>query len=180
MANVGGHTHLGTYMLKSVIIGAGVALLFAAPALACTDISSKTLKLTACVDESWQAQEASGAMEFSYQTSDQNFALQVITETAVLPAQTLHDALIANAVSAVGSKDNVKEIGERVENIDGKPFNILEYQLTDGKTTLTYQNAFISQPGLGSVQLVVLSTPDDATAAALKLGMFAASVKIGG
>ena len=167
-------------MFRSIIVSAGVALCFVAPALACTDISSKTVKLTACIDESWQAQTPSDALEFSYLTADQNFGLQIITETDVLPAQTLHDALIANAVSAAGSKDNVKEIGERVENIDGKVFNILEYQLTDGKTTLTYQNAFVSQPGLGSVQLVVMSTPDDATAAALKLGLFAATVRLGG
>jgi hypothetical protein len=166
-------------MLKSVVIGAAVALCFAAPALACTDISSKTIKLTGCVDDGWQAQDASGAVEFSYQTSDQNYALQVVTETEALAAQELHDALIANAVAAVGNKDNVKELGERVENIDGKPFNVLEYQLTDGTNTVIYQNAFYSQPGFGTVQIVMISSPDMANAAAFKEGQFAATVKLG-
>jgi hypothetical protein len=168
-------------MFKPLIIAGGLALALATPALACTSISSATLKLTGCVDEQWQAQQGSGAVEFSYVTADQNFLLQVITETAVLNAQQLHDAIIANAVAAVqNNKDNVKEISARTENIDGKPFNLLEYTLTDGKTTVDYQNFYYSQPGYGTVQILVLSTPEDATAAAFKVGQFAGTVKLGG
>ena len=168
-------------MLKSLIIGAGVTLLFAAPALACTDITSKTVKLTGCVDDQWQAQAGQGAQEFSYLTADQNFALQLVTETAVLPATGLHDAIIANAKSAVkDNPDGVKVVSERVETIDGKPFNELEYTVSDGTNTLTYQNLYYSAPGYGTVQILVLSTPDSATAAAFKEGQFAATVKVGG
>jgi hypothetical protein len=37
-------------MLKPVLIGVAAVLLCAAPALACTNITSKTVKLTGCVD----------------------------------------------------------------------------------------------------------------------------------
>ena len=50
-------------MFKSAIIGAAAALLVAAPALACADISSKTVKLTGCVDEEWVAGQGTGAQE---------------------------------------------------------------------------------------------------------------------
>jgi hypothetical protein len=168
-------------LIRSLLLGGGLVLALAAPALACTEISSATLKLTGCVDVQWQKQESSGAIEFSYLTADQNFALQVITETAVLNAQQLHDAIIANAVAAVNNvKENVKEISARTENIDGKPFNLLEYTLTDGTTTIDYQNFYYSQPGYGTVQILVLSTPQDATAAGFKAGLFAGTVKVGG
>ena len=98
-------------MMKATAIGAAAALLFAAPALACADISSKNVKLSACVDDQWVVQEPAAALEFSYLTADQNFALQVVTESDVLAAQTLHDAILANAAAAVGNKpENVKVV----------------------------------------------------------------------
>lgn len=134
-------------MMKAFAIGTAAALLFAAPVLACTDISSKNVKLTGCVDDQWVAAEPNAVLEFSYLTADQNFALQVVTESEVLAAQTLHDAILANAAAAVGNKpENVKVVSQRTENIDGKPFNLLEYTLTDGTNTLTYQNFYYSQP----------------------------------
>lgn len=167
--------------IRSILIGSVLAVAMAAPALACTQISSQTLKLTGCIDEQWQAQTSSGAIEFNYLTADQNFALQVITEQAVLNAQQLHDAIMANALTAVqGDKDKLKELSARTENIDGKPFSVLDYSLTDGTTTIEYQNFFYSQPGYGTVQILILSTPADATAAAYKVGQFAGTVKIGG
>ena len=51
-------------MRMSLIIGAAAALLLAAPAMACTDISSKTVKLTGCVDDEWKACTGTGAQEF--------------------------------------------------------------------------------------------------------------------
>lgn len=167
-------------MMKAFSIGIAAALLFAAPSLACTDISSKVVKLTGCVDDQWVAAEPSAALEFSYLTSDQNFALQVVTEDEVLAAQTLHDAILANAAAAVGNKpENVTVVSQRTENIDGKPFNLLEYTLTDGTNTLTYQNFYFSQPGFGTVQILVLSTPAESTAAGFKAGQFAGTVKLG-
>jgi hypothetical protein len=168
-------------MLKTLTIAVAATLLFAVPALACTEISSKKVKLTGCVDDQWVAAEPGDVLEFSYLTSDQNFALQIVTESEVLAAQTLHDAILANAAAAVGNKpENVKVVSQRTENIDGKPFNLLEYTLTDGTNTLTYQNFFYSQPGFGTVQILVLSTAADVSAAGFKAGQFAGTVKLGG
>ena len=167
-------------MIKSVLIGAAAALLVAAPALACTDISSKTVKLTGCVDEAWVAGQGSGAQEFVYTTADQNFGLQVITETGVVAAQAFHDAILNNAVTAIkGKPEDVKGIAERVENIDGKPFNVLEYTIPNDGNPVLFQNFYYSQPGVGSIQILGYSLETDGNAAAYKTGVFASTVKLG-
>jgi hypothetical protein len=169
-------------MLKTILLGAGFALLSVAPALACTDIATKAVKLTGCVDEQWQAQAEAGkgALEYSYLTADQNFALQVITEATAFTSQQLQDGILNNAISAAGSKDNVKLINSRTETVDGKPFNELEYTVSNGKYTLTYQNLYYSAEGFGTVQILAFSTPEMATQAAFRQGQFASTVKLGG
>lgn len=172
----------GFHMLRPLLAGATLALLVAAPAFACTDISTKTVKLTGCVDDQWQAQagEVQGAVEYAFLTEDQNFGLQVITETAVLPPDKLIDGILGNAVSAAGgNKDNVKLVSQRTETVDGKAVGEVEYSLTDGKFTITYQNLYYSAPGFGTVQILVYSTPEMATQAAFKQGQFVATVKLG-
>jgi hypothetical protein len=168
-------------MLKSLVIGAGLVLAFAAPAVACSEISSATIKFTGCVDEQWQRQDGAGAVEFNYVTADQNYGLQVITETAVLSAQQMHDAILFNAASAVsGDKTKVKEISARTENVDGKAFAVLEYTVDYGTAVIDYQNFYYSQPGYGTVQILGASTPQDAAAAGYKVGQFAGTVRVGG
>ena len=168
-------------MFKSVIIGAGVALCLAAPAFACSDISSKTLKLTGCVDDQWVAGTPSGdAQEFVYATADGNFGMQLITQTDVVPAQAFHDSIIANAATAIkGKPEDIKTISEHVENIDGKPFNVLEYSIPNDGNPIIFQNYYYSQPGFGSVQLLGYSLEADSAAAGFKLGAFASSLKVG-
>jgi len=167
-------------MLKSTLIGAAAALLVAAPAFACTNISSATVKLTGCVDTEWVAGQGTGAQEFVYATADQNFGLQVITETGVVAAQAFHDAIISNAVAAIqGKPEDVKVVSERVENIDGKPFNVLEYTIPNSGHPVLFQNFYYSQPGFGSVQILGYSLEADGTTAAYKTGVFASTVKLG-
>jgi hypothetical protein len=167
-------------MLKPILFGAAAVLLFAAPAFACTDITSKTLKLTGCVDEEWVAGTGTGAQEFVYATADQNFGMQLITETDVVAAQAFHDAILANAASAIGDKaDDVKAVSERVENIDGKAFNVLEYTIPNDGNPILFQNFYYSQPGLGSIQLLGYSLETDAATTAFKVGKFASTLKIG-
>ena len=168
-------------MLKPVLIGVAAVLLCAAPALACTNITSKTVKLTGCVDTEWVAGTGQGAQEFVYTTSDQNFGLQVITESDVVPAQQFHDAIIANAAKAInGTADDIKVLGERVENIDGKAFNVLEYTIPNSGNPVLFQNFYYSQPGFGSVQILGYSLASDGNAAAYKTGAFTSTVKLGG
>ena len=167
-------------MYKSLILGAGAALLLAAPALACTDITSKTVKLTGCVDTEWVAGTGTGAQEFVYLTADQNFGLQVITETEPVPAAQFRDAIINNAVTAIkGTKDDVKVVGERIENVDGKPFNVLEYTIPNAGNPVLFQNFYYSQPGFGSLQILAYSLAADSNAAGYKAGVFASTVKLG-
>jgi hypothetical protein len=166
-------------MYKSLIIGAGAALLLAAPALACTDIASKTIKLTGCVDTEWVAGTGTGAQEFVYLTADQNFGLQVITEAVTVPAAQFREAIITNAINAIkGTKDDVKIVGERIENIDGKPFNVLEYTIPNDGNPVLFQNFYYSQPGFGSVQILGFSLVADGNAAAYKTGVFTSTVKL--
>lgn len=170
-------------MLKSLAIGAAMALGFAAPAFAaCTDISSQTVKFSACLDEQWSNKlEGQGAQEFVYQTADGNFELIVVTEKEAFPAAKFHDAILANAVAGIGGKqDDVKVVSERVTNIDGKPFSVIEYTIPNGGSPILFQNFYYSQPGFGSVQILSFSLEKDATAAAFNAGVFAATVKLGG
>lgn len=168
-------------MRISVIIGAAVALALGTPAAwACTDIASKTVKLTACVDAEWQAGQGSGAQEFVYATADGSVGLMVITEAETFPIAKFRDAIIANAVHGVGDKkDEVSIASERIENIDGKPFNVIEYQVANSGNPILFQNFYYSQPGFGSVQILSYSLTTDSTVAAYKAGVFASTVKLG-
>lgn len=160
----------------ALLVGAGTA------AAACTEISSQTVALTGCVDEEWEATEGQGAQEFVYLTPDQNFGLMVIAEDAAVAAGQFRDAIISNAITggASGNADAVKVVAERIENIDGKPFNVLTYTLDSDGTPILYQNFYYSQPGLGSIQILTFSLEGDALTAAYKAGVFTSTLKVGG
>lgn len=167
-------------MTRLCIGAAALAVICATPALACSDIATSTVKLSGCVDDIWQAGDGGkGPVEYSYQTADQNFVLQIITETAAYNDKDLESGILGNAISAAGKPENVKLIGRRSETVDGKTFNELEYTISDGTFTITYQNLYYSEPGFGTVQILVYSTPDMATQAAFRQGQFAASLKLG-
>ena len=167
-------------MRTSLIIGVAVALFAVAPALACTDISSKTVKLTGCVGEEWVAGKGTDAQEFVYATADQNYGMMVITESATFSGSQFHDAIVANAIAGVGGKkEDISVVSERVENIDGKPFNVIEYEAANSGNPILFQNFYYSQPGFGSVQILTYSLTTDANTAAYKAGVFASTVKLG-
>lgn len=169
-------------MLKTLIVGAGLALLSAVPAFAaCTDISSKTIALTGCIDSEWQAIEGTGAQEFSYLTADQNFGLMLITEKETIPAAQFRDAIIKNAINGSGgTADDVKIVGERIVNIDGKAFNVVEYTIPNSGNPILFQNFYYSAPSYGSLQILAYSLQTDATASAFRAGLFASTAKVGG
>jgi hypothetical protein len=169
-------------MFKSLLIGAGLALLTAVPAFAaCTDISSATIALTGCIDSEWVKGEGTGAQEFVYLTADQNFGLMVITEKDVIPTASFREAIINNAVvGSGGNKDDVKIVGERIVSIDSKPFNVLEYTIANGGNPILFQNFYYSAPGYGSLQILSYSLVADGTAAGFRAGVFAGTMKVGG
>ena len=169
-------------MLKTLIAGAGLALLTAVPAFAaCTDISSKTIALTGCIDKEWQAIEGTGAQEFSYLTADQNFGLMLITEKETIPATQFRDAIVQNAITGSGgTAADVKIVDERIVEIDGKPFNVIEYTIPNDGNPILFQNYYYSAPSYGSLQILAYSLVNDGTASAFRAGLFAATAKIGG
>ena len=172
---------MGTHMLKTLIAGATLALLTALPAFAaCTEISSKTIALTGCIDSEWQAIEGTGAQEFSYLTADQNFGLMLITEKETIPTAQFREAIIQNAITGSGgTAADVKTVREGLMSVDGKPFNVIEYTIPNNGNPILFQNFYYSQPGFGSVQILSYSLTTDSTVAAYKAGVFASTVKIG-
>lgn len=169
-------------MLKTLLAGAGLVLLTAMPAFAaCTEISSKTIALTGCIDTEWQPIEGTGAQEFSYLTADQNFGLMLITEKETIPAAQFRDAIIQNAIKGSGgTADDVKVVRERIINVDGKPFNVIEYTIPNSGNPILFQNYYYSAPGYGALQILAYSLEGDATASAFRAGTFAGTAKIGG
>ena len=173
---------MGTQMLKTILAGATLALLTALPAFAaCTEISSKTIALTGCIDNEWQPIDKSGAQEFSYLTADQNFGLMLITEKEVIPTAQFRTAIIQNAIKGSGgTADDVKTVGERIVSIDGKPFNVIEYTIPNDGNPILFQNFYYSAPGYGSLQILAYSLVTDATASGFRAGVFAGTAKVGG
>lgn len=169
-------------MLKTLLAGATLALLTAVPAFAaCTEISSKTIALTGCIDAEWQPIEGTGAQEFSYLTADQNFGLMLITEKEVIPTAQFREAIIQNAIKGSGAPaDDIKTVGERIVSVDGKPFNVIEYTIPNNGNPILFQNFYYSAPGYGSLQILAYSLQTDATASAFRAGLFAGTAKVGG
>ena len=169
-------------MLKSLLIGAGVALLTAMPALAaCTEIKSATIALSGCVDSEWVKSEGTGAQEFVFLTSDQNFGLMVITEKDPIPSAQFRQAIIANAVTGSGGTEaDIKVVRERIVSIGDQPFNVIEYTIPNSGNPILFQNFYYSAPGFGSMQILAYSLETDAVASAYRAGVFASTVKLGG
>ncbi|MEQ1771431.1 MAG: hypothetical protein ABL879_16500 [Devosia sp.] len=163
--------------MKTSLLAAGMLLAVSAPALACTQITSATVKLTGCVADEWQQVEGTGAQEFVYNTADGNFGLMVITEKEVFTMAQFRDAIVANAVNGNGGDPaKVQIVSERIETISGEPWSVVEYAVDYQGSPLTFQNYYLSKPGYGSVQILGYSLTTMATSAAWKAGVFAGSV----
>lgn len=167
-------------MHKLVFAAAIVAAAFATPALAaCDTVKSKVVKLSACIDENdWVVQPQQGDQEFLYFSGDQKVGFTIITENEAFTASDFRGAVLANGKAANGDKD-VAIIGERVENVGDKPWNVMEYQFGETGQELEFQNFYYSQPGFGSVQVVFWSLPTDATVAAYRAGRVLSSLNYG-
>jgi hypothetical protein len=169
-------------MLKLTLAAVTVAAaaFAASPAVAaCDTINSKNLKLSACIDESdWVLQAPQGDQEFFYLSADERVGFTIITEKETFTATDFRGAILANAKSGNEGTD-VPVIGERVENVADKPWNVIEYQFGGAGQELEFQNFYYSQPGFGSVQLVFWSVPGDATVAAYRAGRLLGTLSYG-
>jgi hypothetical protein len=67
-----------------------------------------------------------------------------------------------------------------VETVDGKSVDVIEYTVPNNGTPILFQHMYLTEAGIGSIQILAYSVPDNATAAAFKLGEFMATVKFGG
>ena len=157
-----------------------VAAFTASPAFAaCDTINSKTLKLSACVEEAdWELQAPQGDQEFLYFSPDGTVGFTIITEKETFTASDFRGAVLANGKNANGGTD-VNIIKERVENVAEKPWNVIAYQLGETGQELEFQNFYYSQPGFGSVQIVFWSVPSDATVAAYRAGKLLSTLSYG-
>ena len=147
---------------------------------ACDTISSATIKLSACVEQAaWLAQPPGGnGQEFLYFSPDQRVAFTIITEKEPLTPTDFRSAVLINGRSSNGGQDP-QVVSERVENVQEKPWNVIEYIVGGPGEELQFQNFYYSQPGFGAVQVVFWSIPDDATIAAYQAGRVMSSLSYG-
>lgn len=158
---------------------AGVAIAAAAsmsPALACDTINSKTVGISACIDDSqWELRAPQGDQEFLYFSLDQRVGFTIITEKENFTASDFRQAILINGKNSNSGKD-VQIISERVEGVAGKSWNVMEYQFGEAGQELEFQNFYYTQPDFGSVQVVFWSIPGDATVAAYRAGTVLSSL----
>lgn len=164
-------------MLKSIALGAAIVVAMAAPAFACDQIASKQVKISACVDDTWQAQTAGGDQEYFYLSDDGNIGFTLIGEQGTGSASSFRSAILTNA-----STDNadVKVLGERIENVAGKPWNVIEFQRNDGTNTFIYDDFYYLAPGFGAVQFIYWTIPDNVSSASFRAGQMMATIEFGG
>ena len=160
-------------MLKTLALGGGMALL-ASGAFACDTVTSKVVPLSFCIDGGmWVPSKATAPQEFVYFDKDQNLGLAVITELGNANEADFRTGILNNAGGGAA-----KLLGERTESVDGHDWHVLEYSVDVGGTTLDYQNFYVVNPGVGGIQMVFFSTPQDLTKTAVRAGMILGSVKL--
>lgn len=167
--------------MNKILLGAiASALLVSTPALACETITSTKVKLSACVDPAgWATQTPAGDQEFLYYSSDETIGFAVISENGAWPVSQFREAILTNAVAAAAEAkpENVTIVSERLENIGGKAWNVIEYQVLTADAPLLFQNFFYVQPGFGSTQFVYWSAPEGGTSAAFRAGQMLSTIQ---
>jgi hypothetical protein len=167
--------------MNRILLGAiASALLVSTPALACETITSTKVKLSACVDTTgWATQTPAGDQEFLYYSSDETIGFAVISENGAWPVSQFREAILSNAASAAldAKPENVSIVSERLENIGGKAWNVIEYQVLTADAPLLFQNFFYVQPGFGSTQFVYWSIPEGGTSTAFRAGQMLSTIQ---
>jgi len=167
--------------MKRIIFSTiAAAVVLVTPALACETITSTKVKVSACIDTNgWATQTPSGDQEFLYFSSDETIGFAVINENGAWPASQFREAILSNAAAAAldAKAENVTIVGERLENIGGKAWNVIEYQVQIPDGALLFQNFYYVQPGFGSSQFVYWSAPEGGTSTAFRAGQMLATVQ---
>ena len=167
--------------MNKILLGAiASALVLVTPALACETVTSTKVKLSACIDTTgWATQTPAGDQEFLYYSSDETIGFAVINENGAWPASQFREAILTNAAAAAADAkpENVTVVSERLENIGGKAWNVIEYQVATADAPLLFQNFYYVQPGFGSTQFVYWSIPEGGTSAAFRAGQMLATIQ---
>lgn len=164
-------------MHKLALAGVAIAVVFSvSPAFACDTINSRTVGISACIDDSeWELRAPQGDQEFLYFSIDQRVGFTIITEKESFTPTDFRKAVLINGKNANNGRD-VQVIAERVESVGGKSWNVMEYQFGEPGQELEFQNFYYTQPDFGSVQVVFWSIPGDATMAAYRAGKVLSSL----
>lgn len=155
--------------MKSLIIGAAIALV-ALPATAAdidcgsaTLVKSAKLKIEACVDPAvWDAGQGTGDQEFVYFSKDGKAGFAIITEEPAVDLKAYHDAILAFTTKQSGSADPVGSYDDASTTINGKDWASMHYDVKVQDQSLEFLNYYYSEQGLGSTQFIFWSLPADA------------------
>jgi hypothetical protein len=162
-------------MNRAFLLGAAAMLATAAPAMACDLTISSVVKLSICIEPGeWEKQAVTPPQEFFYITPDQTVALMVLTEQGTAAVSDYRAAILQNAKNG-SSSGEVDVKGERVENLGGKPWNVIEYDVPG--LGLGFENFYYVAPGFGAVQLITWAATKDATLAAYEAGKVFSTVQ---
>ena len=163
-------------MSKSLVLAATLALLslpFAATGVFaqskapdCGDstlAASTKIKVAACIDlNDWNASTGTGDQEFVYFSKDGKAALAIVTELPNVPMDAYRDAIIAFATKSSGAAEgSIEPIDPEEQDINGKPFQSMLYDVSVQGNDLEFLNYYYSEAGIGSVQFIFWSIPDD-------------------
>lgn len=134
-------------------------------AAACADgrlVDSKKLPMTVCLPSDWKIDTtASGSFEIqAIQTSTDTY-FGLVTERTIMSAANLRTAILYNASSATGVREeDIPILSETKEQIGGKEWDLIVYDVDFKGNKFRFGNYYRSLGELGAVQAVFwCSTP---------------------
>lgn len=157
-------------MLKSLIVGVAIGLV-ALPAFAADPdcgsaqlIKSTKLPIAACIDPAvWQPEASSGDQEYIFFSKDQRAGFAIVTEDVGASADAYRDAIISVATTQSGAPEgSITPHDMSTVQLNGKTWHSMHYNVEVQETELEFINYYYSEEGLGAVQFIFWSTPEDA------------------
>jgi hypothetical protein len=143
-----------------------------ADAATCAVPPQRATRLAAsfCFDPAeWNPGTPQGAQEFAYFSADGLSAAAVVTETVFLNATALQQAIVTSTANGAGvTPEQVTVEDTGTHEVNGKTWSSVVFTLPFSGTNVTFRNYFISEQGVGTMQVVFWSEPKDAASTAAK------------
>jgi hypothetical protein len=119
-------------------------------------IKSKKLDLSVCVSLPWKVDSTpSEAMEFQLIEPDQDIFAGFITERTSMQAKLLRKAILGNAASAIGVREeDVPIVKESKISINGTTWDYVEYDVNLQGAKFRFGNYYVSFGDKGVAQIV--------------------------